>query len=91
METRALVAPWTPRQIELETITFSVRSMIHADTRKIVLHDAIFQHLLITGAEVDESKVVCAGEADAGEAGRCRDASSEEEHALVVLSPSRAT
>ena len=87
MQTRALVAPWTPRQIKLESIAFSVRSMIDPDTRQIVLHDAIFQHLLISGAEVDESKVVCAGEADAGEAGRCWDASSEEEHALVVLPP----
>ena len=61
--------------------------MEDAYSRKIVLHDACFQHLLITGAEVDESKVVCVGETDAGEARRCWNASSEQERALVVLPP----
>ena len=95
METRTVVAPWTPNQIKLYTVAlFDDRqpttenrqptdSLGH--TRKIVLHDASLQHLLIFRVEVDESKVVCAGETDAGKAGRCWDASSEQEHALVVL------
>mgnify|MGYP007045156717 CR=1 FL=1 len=82
VETRTVVAPWTPNQIKLYTVAFA---FVLGHTRKIVLHDASLQHLLISAAEVDESKVVCAGETDAGKAGRCWDASSEQEHALVVL------
>merc|ERR1719151_11330 len=85
VETRTVVAPWTSNQIKLDTVAFDARSVNSVHARKIVLHDASLQHLLISTAEVDESKVVCAGETDAGKAGRCWDASSEQEHALVVL------
>merc|ERR1719264_1026177 len=84
VETRTVVAPWTPNQIKLDTVAFDARSVNLGHTRKIVLHDASLQHLLISRVEVDESKVVCAGKTDAGKAGRCWDASSEQEHALVV-------
>merc|ERR1719264_888456 len=86
VETRTVVAPWTPNQIKLYTVAFAFARRVNlGHTRKIVLPDASLQHLLISAAEVDESKVVCAGETDAGKAGRCWDASSEQEHALVVL------
>ena len=80
-----MTAPWTPNQIKLQTVAFGTRSFNAGHTRKIVLHDASLQHLLITGAEVDESQVICTGETDAGKAGRCWNASSEQEHTLVVL------
>merc|ERR1719151_198876 len=84
VETRTVVAPWTSNQTKLDTVAFDARSVHSVHARKIVLHDASLQHLLIFRVEVDESKVVCAGETDAGKAGRCWDASSEQEHALVV-------
>ena len=87
VETSTVTPPWTPNQIELYTVAFNARTVNSGHTRKIVLHDASFQHLLISTAEVDESKVVCAGETDAREVGGCWNASSEQEHALVVLPP----
>jgi len=85
VETPTVVAPWTPSQIKLQTVAFSTIMVNFGHTRKIVLHDASLQHLLISGAEVDESKVVCAGETDAGEAGGGWKASPEQQHALVVF------
>ena len=72
-------------QIELETVTFSTRSVADGHTRKIVLQYAGLQHFLVFGAEVDESKIACAGERDAGETGGCWNTFTEEEHALHVL------
>ena len=70
METPGVRAPRFPSQRELETVTFSTRSVAHGHTRKIVLQYAGLQHFLVFGAEVDESKIACAGERDAGETGR---------------------
>ena len=97
VETRAVVAqrslavivPGFPDQGELETVTFSTRSVSQGHTRKIVLQYAGLQHFLISGAEVDESKIACAGETDAGEACGCWDTSPEEEHALLAFFPPR--
>ena len=93
METRAVVAqttlavivPGFPDQGELETVTF--RSVSQGHTRKIVLQYAGLQHFLISGAEVDESKIARAGETDAGETGGCWNTFPEEKHALVVVPP----
>ena len=92
METRAVVAqttlavivPGFPDQRELDTVTFT-RSVSQGHTRKIVLQYAGLQHFLVFGAEVDESKIACAGERDAGETGGCWNTFTEEEHALHVL------
>jgi len=81
--TLAVIVPRFPGQSELETVTFSTRSVAHGHTRKIVLQYAGLQHFLVFGAEVDESKIACAGETDAGETGGCWNTFSEEEHALV--------
>ena len=85
METPTVSAPWIPNQIELNTVAFGTGIVNTGHTGKIVLHDSSFQHLLISGAEVYESKVISAGETDAGKAGSCRNTSSEQEHALVIL------
>ena len=77
VETPTVAAPWTPSQIKLHTVALDTRSMNAGHTGKIVLHDASFQHLLISGDKVDESKVVCAGKTDAGKAGCGWNASSE--------------
>ena len=91
METRAVVAqttlavivPGFPDQGELETVTF--RGFAHGRTRKIVFQYAGPQHLFISGAEVDESKIARAGETDAGETGAgCWNTFPEEERALFV-------
>ena len=87
METPGVRAPRFPSQSELETVTFSTRSVAHGHTRKIVLQYASLQHFLVSGAEVDESKMLCAGETDAGETGGCWDTFPEEKHALVVVPP----
>ena len=92
METRAVVAqttlavivPGFPDQRELETVTFT-RSVSQGHTRKIVLQYAGLQHFLVFGAEVDESKIACAGERDAGETGGCWNTFTEEEHALALV------
>ena len=86
MEAPTVTAPWTPNQIKLHTVAFGTRSINAGHTGKIVLYDASFKHLLISGTEVDDSKVISAGKTDAGKAGSGRNASSEQEHALVVLS-----
>ena len=85
METGAVAAPRTPCQSELETVTFSTRSVDHRHTKKIVLQYASLQHFLVSGAEVDESKIACAGERDAGETGGCWNTFTEEEHALALV------
>ena len=77
-----MIAPRTVFQVKLQAVAFGVRN---GNTRKIILHDASFQNLLVSEAEVDETKVVCAGETDAGKAGSGWNASPEQEHALVVL------
>ena len=83
--TLALIVPRFPSQIELETVTFSTRSVAYGHTRKIVLQYAGLQHFFISGAEVDESKIARAGETDAGEAGAgCWNTFPEEERALFV-------
>ena len=95
METRAVVAqtslavivPGFPDQGELDTVTFSTGSVSQGHTRKIVLQYAGLQHFLVSRAEVDESKMICACETDAGQARGCWDTLPEEEHALVVLPP----
>ena len=93
METRAVVAqttlavivPGFPDQGELDTVTFSTGSVSRRHTRKIVLQYAGLQHFLVSGAEVDESKIACAGERDAGETGGCWNTFPEEEHALALV------
>jgi len=86
--TLAVIVPGFPDQGELETVTFT-RSVSQGHTRKIVLQYAGLQHFLISGAEVDESKIACAGETDAGETCGCWDTSPEEEHALLAFFPPR--
>ena len=83
--TLALIVPRFPSQIELETVSFSTRSVAHGHTRKIVLQYTGLQHFLVSGAEVDESKIACAGERDAGETGGCWNTFPEEEHALALV------
>ena len=84
METRAVGAPRIPSQSELETVSF--RGVPHGRTRKIVFQYAGPQHLFISGAEVDESKIARAGETDAGETGAgCWNTFPEEEHALALV------
>ena len=82
VETRAVGAPRIPSQSELETVSF--RGVPHGRTRKIVFQYAGPQHLFLSGAEVDESKIARAGETDAGETGGCWNTFPEEERALFV-------
>ena len=69
VETCAVGAPRIPGQIELETVTFTTIGVVHGRTRKIVLQYAGPQHLFISETEVDEAKIACAFETDAGETG----------------------
>ena len=69
---------------KLETVSFSTRGFEHGRTRKIVLQYAGPQHLFISETEVDESKIACAGETDAGETGGSWNTFPEEELAFLV-------